>query len=329
MSEQSSEAIASADVSVDTSPVTAPEVTSSEPAAGSPPGALAVGAEGQPQAPAYTPDFKWRVGEPTDPHHKAGEFDEWLRPVIKSKDIENKIRDLYTAHHGMEVQKPKYETAVSEREEIGKAYNTLVSDVQEAMTFKNSGDFDTFFEKVGVKEQDVAKWMLDKLQREQLPPDQKRVYDELRISKKQEFDRQKEVSSTEQRYRQIAVELRNTQIDMALAKPEVGAVSQNYDAKHGPGSFKQFVAQIGLMHFNLHGQDPAAGVAVAEALKIVGDGYKGGDTNVATAAAAGQRELPVIPNISGRNVSPTRKTPRSTDEIRQLAAQMMRSGSAE
>lgn len=264
---------------------------------------------------AYNPNFDWSVQD------KKAQFDDWIRPVIKNKEIEDKVRDLYTKAYGLEVQKPKFEQATQERDTVKEAYSKLYNDVYEAMNYRNQGDLDTFFEKLGLKEQDVAKWMLDKLQRDQLPPEQKQQYDELRSAKRQSFEQSRIINEVEGRYRNIATQARSAEIDSVLARPDVNAVVERFDAKNGSGAFKQQVARFGKLHFDTTGEDPPAAAVVSELLKW-GEGFGGGNTIETSAAAAGDRKLPVIPNVSGKNVSPTRpKPPKSTDDLRKLAAE--------
>lgn len=266
--------------------------------------------------PLYQPNYKFKsMG-------KEHEIDEWLRPHIKDQETEKKVKELYEKAYGLDHFKTKHETSNKELEQIKPAYQSLYNEVSEVMTYKNSGDLDMFFEKVNLKPEKVYEWVLSKLERQNLPPEQRRVYDELDAKKRAEYQTSRQMSESEVRYQQIATQAREAEVNYVLARPEINEIVRNYDAKHGENSFKQFVAEYGVMHFNAYGEDPSAETAISAVLKRLGDAYKSQPAPMQAPTANAEKPLPVIPNVSGKNISPTRKSIKSIDDIKKIAAEM-------
>lgn len=273
-----------------------------------------------PVQPAFTPNFKFKVMD------KEHEFDEWLRPIVKDAETEKKAKELYEKAYGLDYVKPKYETTQKELDQYKTNYQSLYNDASEAMTFKNNGDLDMFFEKVALKPEKVYEWVLGKLERQNLSPEQRRVYDELDNKKRAEYTQSRQISESEARYQQMATQAREAEVNYVLARSDINQTVQNYDAKNGDGAFKQFVAEYGVMHFNAYGEDPSAETAISAVLKRLGDAYRGQPAPTMQAPTATDKPLPVIPNVSGKNVSPTRKSPRSIDDIKKIAAEFREQG---
>ena len=264
--------------------------------------------------PVYNPNFKFKV------HDKEHEFDEWIRSSVKDADTEKKAKELYEKAYGLDFVKPKYESANKEREELRQAYNTLHTDVAQAMEYKNKGDFETFFKKVGLTDEQVAQYIIDKANRQNLPPDQKRVYDELDSKKRAEIEHSRQIATYEQRWMQMATQARAAELDSVLARNDVNQTVQKYDSINGHGAFRNFVAEYGVMHHTRFGEDPSAQDAVSAVMKRLGDAYI---SQQASAPSQGsEKPLPIIPNVSGKNLSPIRKTPKSVEDLRKMSASM-------
>ena len=269
-----------------------------------------------PEKPQYQPNYKFKSMQ------KEHEIDEWARSFIKDQDTEKKFKELYEKAYGLDHYKGKVETTAQERDQYKTAYTNLHQDASEAMEFKNRGDLDGFFEKVGLNPDKVYQWVYEKIQRQNLPPEQQKVYNDLEAKNRETYQYSRQITEMETRYQQIATQAREAELNSVLARADINPIVQSFDAKWGPGAFKQEVAKRGVMHHSVYGEDPAAETIVSELVKYVGDAYKAQPTPVSTPTASGDKPLPVIPNVSGKNVSPTRRAPKSIDDIRKIAAEM-------
>ena len=286
-----------------------PEKTSGFPAAITPAVPVA------PAAPAFTPNFKFKV------RNEEREIDEWARAAMKDADSEKKVREIFEKAYGVDYMKPKFDGLEKDLGQYKDAYTNLHADTTEAMTYKNNGDLDSFFDKVSLSKEKVYEWVLNKVERQNLPPEQQKVYNELDAKKRDEYHQSRKIDDIEKRYQHIATQAREAEVNSVLARNDISQIVQSYDAKNGEGSFKAFVAEYGVMHFNVHGEDPSAETAIQAVLKRVGDAYRGQPASN-SAPANGEKQLPIIPNVSGKNVSPTRKAPKSIDDLRKMGQEM-------
>lgn len=279
-----------------------------------------------PTIPTYTPNTKFKVMD------KEHEFDEWIRPHIKDAETEKKAKELYEKAYGLDYVKPKYESSQKELETVKTSYQSLYNDAAEALQYKNmsmdssgqltnSAALEAFFKKTSLPNEVVYQWVLEKLNRNNLPPDQRRVYDERDAKDLERFHQSRQIEESDSRYQKIATQAREAEVNYVLARPDINQVVQNYDSEHGTGSFKRFVAVMGKQHFDIHGEDPSGETAVSEVLKYIGKAYRGQTAQPMVPTASGEKPLPVIPNVSGKNISPTKKSPRSIEDIRKFAAE--------
>lgn len=300
----------------------------------------ASGSEKKPEAsagvgiPLYTPNYKFNTtarSENNEWTKKEMEIDEWARPFIKDQETEKKVRELFEKAYGIDFLKNKNETFSKEIEATKKDYSTLQGAVNEAFAYKNlavnkAGELvngvalEKLFEHIALPKEAVYQWVLKELEKRDLPPEQRKVYDERDQKDLDGYNQSRQIEETEARYRDIASKAMEAEINFVLARPEVNPIVQAYDTQNGQGAFRQFVAEYGVMHFNAYGEDPSAEQAISAVIKRLGDAYKGKPAEVANPTAS-EKPLPVIPNVSGKGVSPTRKAPRSIEDIRKLAAE--------
>lgn len=267
--------------------------------------------------PVYTPNFKFKAMK------EEREFDEWMKPAIKDAETEKKAREILEKAYGLDHFKEKDKTQSQELGQYRNAFQQQTENINTAMSHVQRNDFDSFFEHVKIPNEKIYEWVLEKVRRQALPPEQRQVYDQLDAQKRQDFLQSRQMEEIQTQYRATATKAREAEVDYALAKPEVMDVVKSYDAKNGEGSFKQFVAEVGVMHFNLHGEDPSAEQAITSALNRIGDGWRARQATPAQVVAAEEKPLPVIPNVSGKNMSPIGKTPKSIDDIRKMRQEMI------
>lgn len=272
-----------------------------------------VGAEGiTPVQPAYNPNYKFSVMD------KEHEVDEWARPLIKDPEMEKKVKELYTKAYGLDYTKQRATEMEGELGKYKESYTGLYKDVEEAVSLKNAGDLDGFFQKVGLSNDKIYDWILAKINRQNLPPEQKQVYEQLEAKNRAEREWEKQFTQLNTQYQTMAEKNREMEVDFALAKPDVQETVNRYDSLNGKGAFKRFVAEYGFLHHSQTGQDPTVEMAVSAVMKRIG-GLIASPQAANIPTASGEKPLPVIPNVSGRNISPTRRSPRSLSDLKKLA----------
>lgn len=273
---------------------------------------------------AYTPSFKYKasIKDPAlnDWVKKELEMDEWVRPVVKSKEQEERLKELYEKANGLDLVKESREKVTSQLNQVSTAYQQLYNEATDIMTSVKEGDFGTAFKRMGVNEQDVLNYFIEKHNMSQLPPEQQKLYNERNQFKNQDREWQQKFSQMENQYRQMEVRTLNYEVQSAMQNPEVQEVQKNYDATLGrEGAFKELVKDMALSMFNQTGQDPTAEQAIRYTLQRIGAAYKSRPADISTMQASGEKPLPVIPKVSGAGMSPTKKSPRSLDDLRKMA----------
>ena len=277
--------------------------------------------ETQSQAPVYTPNYKFKVTT-ADEQKQEKEFDEFIRGVIKDQETEKKVRELYEKANGLDFYKANSENKLKKLSEFETQYKTLDSQVSEILDYKDKGDLDTFFKSVNLSEEAVAKWMLEKINRLNLPPEQQQIYNQYEETRRRNQILEKQFQELNGTSQAQAVQARTLELESGLQRPEVSSFAQSFDAAaRRPGAFKDAVRERGIYEWKVNNKDLSA----QEAIQAVMSQFQG---FVSPQAAAQQNNsenvikepLPVIPQVKGRSISPTGKQVRSIADLKKRAA---------
>lgn len=287
--------------SVETPPQTSPSDKGQAPGAETPP--------------AYVPNYKFKAND------KEHEFDEWLRPAIKDVNAEKRVRELYEKAYGLDHIKPLAEQTKQELSGYKTKYTDLTGTVSDILETRDRNDYDELLKKIGIDETKLIKHFIDKANRESLPEDVKSVYNKAQELERQDRTKTKAIEDYERRFNEMAGRARLTEVNSILARAEVNNVAKAFDAAHGEGSFLNEVRNIGRMHhYDTNGEDLPAEQAVAMAMKKYGMYAQSSQGQQNPAPAAPAQHLPVIPNISGKGISPISKSPKNLKDLRKIAS---------
>jgi hypothetical protein len=271
------------------------------------------------EKPLYNPNYKFKVMD------SEYEIDEFLRPVIKSQDIEKKIKDLYEKAYGLDAIKPKHQAVKEELESI-KAKSLQTDQALETLgQFVRDNDFDSFFDGLNIPKNKILEYALELVRREQMSPEQKAQWEASKQAREAARYYEVQNQQLQQSQQQFAVQQRTFELDMALGMPEVKAISEAYNAGMGsPEAFKNYCIQIGQA-YAARGQDIPAQHAVSEAvrqLRAINPGLGvAGTTN--TAQVVQPSSKPVIPNIQGRGTSAVKPAVKSLDDLKKRAKEII------
>lgn len=291
-----------------TTPTKSPEAANSS---------VSLPAEGeQVEVPSYTPNYKFKV------HDQEKEFDEFLRSSIKDQETEKKARELYEKAYGLDFVKPKYEDLKKKYPELETQYKQLDSTVSEILDHRDKGDLDSVFNAMRISEEQVAKWMLEKIKKMELPPDQRQVYDQFEETKRQNHLLQKQFQELNGQTQEQAARARTYELESNLQRPDVSSFASAFDAaRKTPGAFKEEVRKCGIYEWKVNNVD----ITAADAIQRVMSGYQGmivpGATGTTTEPVA-KEPLPVIPRLQGKAVSATSKQVRSIADLKKKAAEL-------
>jgi hypothetical protein len=321
-------------------PITpAPEASPSAPApiAAPDPSVAPADAEGDPAeaaAAAYTPNLKFKV---LDKEHEMAPY---FKDVIKDEKTEKEVRELYEKAMGLDVVKPKYQSTKQELEEVRAERDGLVGGINELRELYQNKDLDSFFGKLKVPFNTLLQYVAEKLEYQELPPEQRQVLDARKQAQRQAYEATKYASSQEQHFTEQMVQAKGYMLDLTLDRADVKSFADSYQGKTGK-AFRDAVIEYGTAVFHsrkdAHGQpvDLTPDQAVKELMShygaLMGVGQAPAATGASPAphgaqapAASGtpaKAAPPVIPHVGGRQTSPTTQKPKSLDDLKKLREQ--------
>lgn len=275
--------------------------------------------------PQYIPNFKFKV------KGKDAEIDEFLRPVIKDKATEDKLRDLYEKAHGLEEVKAhrqslqeKYRTAEEKMQQVETSLKTLGD-------FAKKKDFRTFFDILSIPKQDIINYALEELKYSELPPDQRAMVDAQRQREIEYYTKTQQNQTLQQQMQNLILQQTTMELNQELARPDIAQTINAYDARVGqPGALRAEIIRRGQYYEAVHKQSPPASQLVAEVFNLIGsntsvtpNGMFASQGNMGPQSQNPQQK-PVIPSFSsgGAAKSPVRKQPKDLDDLRKMRQQL-------
>ena len=276
---------------------------------------------------AYKPNYKVKA------YDNEYEIPEKFRAYI-NKENEKDFRETFERAFALDEMKNKYHKTRDTYQTVQKEYTTLQSNINQLSKYVENGDFDSFFKGIEIPEEALQKWMLQKLQMKDLPPEQQQVYNnqqELRQKAYQlEMENQRlmaEHTELKSSQEQQMISQRYSELDQAISNPSVESVAKNFDSRLGqPGAFKQEVINRAAFVYQTTGKDLSVDEAVKEVLKIVAWNQNGPSSDaVVTQPGLQQNHKPTLPNVAGKATSPAAQKVKSIDDLKKLRSQTIRS----
>jgi hypothetical protein len=281
-------------------------------------------------APSYVPNLKFKA------NGKEMEFEPWAHAIVKDAETEEKIREFHAKAYGIEQIKADRAKLKQDISSMKNEYGSLQARVNGVMTAVKNKDYDTAFESLGLNDQDIlrhAKNILDRMNNPQLA----QHHQQQRQYQQQLEQAQHQNQQYQQQYIDASVQAKTFELNQMLSRPDVKEIADAFDEARGQGSFYEEVIRRGQYHHYTSGADISAEQAVNEVLALLGPGYKRqaqqqvqpqvqsavAQQQVAeTPQVAPKAAKPVIPNIQGRGTSPTKKVPKSIDDLIAIRKEM-------
>lgn len=272
-------------------------------------------------APAYTPNFKFKHVN-GDGKDAEAEIDDLFKPLVKSADVEKKIRELHEKAYGIDFVKADRGKLQQTHAQVSGELAELKAGVDQLRTFVANRDLDSFFEGLQIPQNLVLQWALEKAQYAKMTPEQRAQVDARRDQTRQLSTLQQQNQSLAAQAQQASAQARTQELDMTLTRPEIAATVTAFDSRAGrAGAFRSEVIRRAQHHALTTGEDISAEAVIMEMTAMYAPFLA-----AATAPAAPQGQAttttqakPVIPNIGGRGTSPAKKVPKSLDDLRAMA----------
>lgn len=307
---------------------TPPAEPPAEPAAK--PAEAAAPAEGDPppaEPVEYKPNYAYKA------YGEEKEMDEFIRPFLTNKDVEDKVRELYSKAGGLDTIKTKHEKLTAEHDTLKGNWEAehipLQKTIAELRGALQDKDLGAFFDKLGVKKETVFNWALDEAKREEMSPEQQRDYDGRIELSRQNRDLRTKNEVLVNEGQQAGIDTLTRDLDLALSNPEVNQVMQAFDQSKGRvGAFRDEVILRGQATANQTGKDVPAQEALAGVMGLLSVNYGAPVTPTVAPANGGAPPVlqvpgnkPVIPNFGGAGTAPIRRHPTSIDELKEMRKQ--------
>jgi len=261
--------------------------------------------------PIYTPNLKFKVKE------TEHEFDDWAKGAITDEATEKKVRDLYEKSYGLDNMKQERQGL---RDELTQTQEKLTSTDRAIDTiagYAKVKDWDSFYEALNISKNEVLKYALDLVQREQMPPEQRKQWEEGRTAQQQAKHYQEQAQQLQSERTQFQVERRESELQTEISRTGVSELAAAYNAGMGDdGAFRNFVIRIGQAYAS-QGNDISAEQAVKEAERQLRAVNPQQGTTVAQKGrtVVTPSTKPVLPNIQGRGTSAIKSQVRSLDDL--------------
>lgn len=289
------------------------------------PPAQAAGDAGVPAE--YTPNYKFKVMD------EEKEFDEWLRPVLKDADTEKKVRELYEKAYGLDYVKPKYEGLKKDYDTMKGTWDTVSSDLKKLGNLVKNQDYGSFFSAFNLKDEDIMRYALERLEYYEMPEDKRKAYDaQAKRNVELENLRQENERLSSQAEEQETAKL-NSEIDAAVGAEHVKSLAKAFDARAGKaGAFRSAVVAHAIAQFQLHGKDLAPNEAVESLIQMYGlssvqaQEPQGEEAAAETAQQPPERKPTLPKNATRTQSTPVKAKVKSLADLRKLQEQAFEDG---
>ena len=291
------------------------------------------GEPGEGEEPAKTADeyianLKYKVLD------QEKEFPEFLKGAIKDAETEKQVRELFEKADGLDIVKPKYTELKQEHTQLREKFGNVMGGLEHVRDLYNRGDYDGFFQKMQIPFNTLLQYVAEKIQYQELPPEQQRVIDARKHSDREAYANENRATDLESRLYQQSVDMKGQMLELALERADVKSFAQTFEEKTGK-SFRDAVIDHGeAAHVN-RSLDLSPQQVIQELMSHYGKLLTPAPAPTAPAAqgqaqpgtppaSAPTRQPPVIPNVSGRQTSPTGNSkPKNLDDLRKIRSEMM------
>ena len=296
--------------------------------------------------PVFTPNFKFKYVSADGAKHEE-DLPELIRPIIKDAESEKMVRDIFEKAKGLDYFKDKHEKLSTKHATVERNLNDVVGAIQELRELYQGGDLDAFFDRLKIPTERVLQYALDKVTYSELPPEQRQVLDSRLAAQRRARELERQNQNFAQQNLSAATHVKGVQLDSCLARPDIQAVAQAFESAPGRklGDFRKAVCEHGeYVWFKSNGQqDLSPEEAIQQVIARFGvqiptsansgvppapQASQPTQVSATTPQSSGTQtpapqphrpNVPVIPNVAGRSVSPTKQQPRSIDDLRKLA----------
>lgn len=279
--------------------------------------------EANPEQPAWTPNYEFTVKE------KKHQIDDIFKPLITTKEAEEKLKEVYLKAYGLDEVKSSRESYKEKAVQYEQKNQLIEQNLKVLSDVAKKQDFNTFFEVLNIPKEQILNYAIQELKFQQLPADQQAAIEAQRQQEHTFAQTQNENQSLQQQMQTMMVQQAKQEINFEISKPEISTTAQAFDARLGkPGAFMSEVIKRGQYYEAVHKTSPPASQLVQEVLQFVGYQAPAPPGQMPTPQIPSQgliqnQNKPVIPAFNGSVAkSPVRKSPSSLQDLRDMRKQL-------
>lgn len=174
------------------------------------------------------------------------QFDEVFKEVIKNEAQEKKLRELYEKADGLEIVKQSRDSFKKRFDEHQQQWEPVQKDLQTLGKFMQANDFDSVFGMLKIDQQKVVDWVAQKIQYNQMSPEERARVDNLRQARGENYKKADEVETLRSSLEQQEVQHLSFQLDVLKETQKYADASAAFDERLGkPGSFEEKLFAMG------------------------------------------------------------------------------------
>lgn len=308
-------------------PVTPP--SNPAPAAPStPPPAADPNSSPEEQAAAVAAQAEYKANLTYEVSKQKKQFDEVFKEVIKNEAQEKKLRELYEKADGLEIVKQSRDSFKKRFDEHQQQWEPVQKDLQTLGKFMQANDFDSVFGMLKIDQQKVVDWVAQKIQYNQMSPEERARVDALREVRGQNYKKESEVEILRGELEQKEVQHLTFQLDMLRETQKFADAAAAFDERLGaPGSFEAKLFEVGeYLTLRNRGQTVPPRQVLDYMIKeygLEGQAPTPGAPPQSRTVATPPVEKPTVPNIKGsKTATPVKRQFRSIDELKQYQQEL-------
>lgn len=272
---------------------------------------------------SWEPNYSYKVKD------TELEFDEWARPLVQNKELEEKFRDVFSKAHGLEEVKTSRDSLKEELAAIKPDYERITSTIQSLNTMVEKNDYRSFFEALQVPKEAILRYAVDELKYQEMPAEERAMIDHQRSENERLRRLEEQNNYLTEEYKGVVQNQMQNELQSQLSRPEIAQMVNDYDTRMGqPGAFQREIINRGALHEQLHKETLSATQLVNDFVRMLG-GVQQPQAQQTSHPGSGQtpvirpKEKAVLPNVLGASgTSPSKKQPKSIEDLRELRRQM-------
>ena len=275
---------------------------------------------------AYEADFNYKV------YDEVREIPEDMRGFITNKETEDKFREIYGKSGAFDSVKEKYnglkERVDNHYSKVEADHNNLNQNLDDLSAMVQNDDMHGFFKALGVSEDKIMKYALNRAEYQEMEPQQKAQVDHQYNQTWESAQLAKQNHAMQEQIQYQEVQTRELLLDSELAK-NADFVTR-FDEQLGQGAFRQEVINAGQLAYQQRQQDVLPTELVSNLMDRYGNLFatQAQQAPAATAPATNNQVVapakshPTIPNVKGGSTSPAQKIPTSLADLQRMADSM-------